>query len=191
MLSNNTLHAVAIHEAGHAIAAQFFGLQVGVLSLDLGNERALGRTEIGPDDHLAIVDRVTVRIAGIAAQNLFKCATDEWIGMSDYMRIGALVSRLGNNQSLEVRAVAYQCAYDILRTRRHEAKLVAQLLSKFGRVNFVCLNSYFPSSITRTQRTRSPTARLAFSPPMSRITAMPSKTGRCICRKSGRTIARA
>ena len=52
------------------------------------------RYEIGPDDHLAIVDRVTVRIAGMAAQNLFKCATDEWIGMSDYMRIGALVSQL-------------------------------------------------------------------------------------------------
>ena len=45
MLSNNTLHAVAIHEAGHAVAAHFFGLKVGALSIDLGNERALGRTD--------------------------------------------------------------------------------------------------------------------------------------------------
>jgi hypothetical protein len=41
---------------------------------------------------------------------------------------------------------------------------------------------------TPAPRGRSPTARSACSPPMCRATAMPSSTGRCICRRPGRTI---
>src|SRR5487761_2239663 len=43
----------------------------------------------------------------------------------------------------------------------------------------------------RARRARSPIARSACSRPMCRVTAMPSSTGRFICRRHGRTIPNA
>jgi hypothetical protein len=132
----NDLLGVAIHEAGHAVVARFFDLPVGTLSVDLANERAIGKSEIGCDEHLPIIERIAVRVAGVAAQNLFKCPTREWVGMSDYVRVGELVSDLGVAKSLELRASGYQCAYDILRARRHEALRLARRLIEFRQIDF-------------------------------------------------------
>jgi hypothetical protein len=132
----NDLRGVAIHEAGHAIVARFFDLPVGTLSIDLANERAIGKSEIGCDEHLSTIERIAVRVAGVAAQNLFKCPTREWVGMSDYVRVGELVSNLGATRSLELRATGYQRAYDILRSRRHEALRVARRLIALRQIDF-------------------------------------------------------
>jgi hypothetical protein len=133
--SDIDLRGVAIHEAGHATVARFFDLPVGTLSIDLANERAIGKSEIGCDKHLSIIERIAVRVAGVAAQNLFKSPTSEWVGMSDYVRVAELVSDLGMTRSLELRAAGYQCAYDILRARRHEALWLARHLIAFRQID--------------------------------------------------------
>ena len=135
------VRGVAIHEAGHAVVARFFGLRVATITIDLRNERALGRTQIEGDEHLPLVDRVAIRMAGVAAQNFFRCPTQDSIGMSDYVRIGSLVNRLGRLRSLEVRAIAYQCAYDIVRTHRREARALSRALMKSGRVHYASLDA--------------------------------------------------
>lgn len=139
----NDLRGVAIHEAGHAVVARFFDLPVGTLSVDLTNEHAIGKSEIGCDAHLSIVERIAVCVAGVAAQNLFKCPTREWIGMSDYVRVGELVSDLGATRSLTLRAAGYQRALDILTLRRHETLWLAGHLMTFGQIDYTATRPPF------------------------------------------------
>jgi hypothetical protein len=139
------LRGVAVHEAGHAVVARFLELPVGTLSVDLANERAIGKSEIGSDAHLPIVERIAVRVAGVVAQNLFKCPTCNWIGMSDYVSVGELVSDLGMTKSLALRADGYSRAYDILRARRHEAIWVARHLMAVGQIDYSASPRFRPA----------------------------------------------
>jgi hypothetical protein len=95
----------AIHEAGHAVVAQFYGLPVEEIAIDIGGGDAKGTTQIGPDAHLPIIDRTALCVAGVASQALFECPSRERWGMSDYVKVGMLVDGLPRSESVKVRAV--------------------------------------------------------------------------------------
>lgn len=132
-MDDNDLRCAAIHEAGHAVVAQFYGLQVVEIAIDTG-VNATGNTKISSDAHLPIIDRVALCVAGVASQALFECPSREWWGMSDYVRIGTLVEGLPRVESLEVRALGYQRAYGILRRRKTEVKRLAERLFEHRRL---------------------------------------------------------
>ena len=68
-MSDEDLRRAAFHEAGHAVVARSFGLPVGD-HLEIADDGS-GKTKIGSADHLPLIDQVAVRIAGVAAQDLF------------------------------------------------------------------------------------------------------------------------
>jgi Peptidase M50B-like len=59
----------AYHEAGHAIVAWSFGLQVGTIHVQADD--ASGDALIGPTDHLTLVEQIAVCAAGYTAENVF------------------------------------------------------------------------------------------------------------------------
>ena len=79
-----TFGALPFTEAGLAVVARFFGLRVGD-HLEIVDD-GRGKTEIGPANHLARIDQITVCIAGVAAQDLFGFSRPE-AGYSDHAQI--------------------------------------------------------------------------------------------------------
>lgn len=122
---NDELRGVAFHEAGHAVVARFYGLTVGEIAIGIGDSNANGRTRIALDEHLPLIDRIAVCMAGVAAQDLFNCPSREWLGMADYVKVGELVAGLADGESLEIRVVGYQRACEILRMRGPDVKRLA------------------------------------------------------------------
>jgi hypothetical protein len=63
----------AYHEAGHAVVAWSFGLQVGTISV-LADD-ASGSTQIAPAGHLGLVEQIAVCAAGYTAEKTFDYPT--------------------------------------------------------------------------------------------------------------------
>lgn len=122
---NDELRSAAFHEAGHAVVARFYGLAVGEIVIGIGDSEAAGRTQIALDDHLPLIDRIALCMAGIAAQELFGSPSREWLGMDDCVKIGELVEGLGHSASLEIRVVGLQRACEILRRHRSGVRRLA------------------------------------------------------------------
>jgi hypothetical protein len=67
--------SAAVHEAGHAIVAWFFGLPLGAMRIDAGDSG--GETQIGCSDRLTLAEQIAVRCAGGIAQAIFECPGNE------------------------------------------------------------------------------------------------------------------
>jgi ATP-dependent Zn protease len=74
----------AYHEAGHAIVVWSLGLPVGAVSVS--DDDASGATQIGPADHLSLVEQMAVCSAGIAAVHLFELPIHELANIADYKK---------------------------------------------------------------------------------------------------------
>jgi ATP-dependent Zn protease len=113
----------AFHEAGHVVVARF-GLPVGKIEIaDDGS----GKTEIGPADHLPLIDQVAVRIAGVVAQDFFGFFRSE-AGYHDQGKIVELVDGLTEAESLKLRNAAYERAREIIKSQKPEVERLAELL---------------------------------------------------------------
>jgi len=133
-MSGEDLRRAAFHEAGHAVVARFFGLWVGD-HLEIVDD-GRGKTEIGPANHLARIDQITVCIAGVAAQDLFGFSRPE-AGYFDHAQIIELVEGLSEAESLELRNAAYARAREIIKNQKSEVERLAELRpfnKKFRRV---------------------------------------------------------
>jgi len=76
----------AYHEAGHALVALHYGLEVGQIVV---RENGDGGTDISRTEHLPLLDRVAVCMGGGAAQQHFQApatATDHAM-MADYVMV--------------------------------------------------------------------------------------------------------
>ena len=122
-MSGEDLRRAAFHEAGHAVVARFFGRSEIILKL-LTTEGA--RRKIGPANHLARIDQITVCIAGVAAQDLFGFSRPE-AGYSDHAQIIELVEGLSEAESLELRNAAYARAREIIKNQKSEVERLAEL----------------------------------------------------------------
>ena len=61
----------AYHEAGHAVVAWALGLPVRTIRVRV--DYAGGDAEIGPADHLSLIEQVAICSAGSAAEEVFEC----------------------------------------------------------------------------------------------------------------------
>jgi hypothetical protein len=87
MMSERDRAGAAFHEAGHAVVAWALGLSVGEIEIGIAGDDSAGRSEIGDSSHLPIEDRIAVCLAGLEAQDLFKCPTHDLAGASDFTKI--------------------------------------------------------------------------------------------------------
>ena len=126
-LSDEDLRCAAFHEAGHAVVARFFGLPVGD-HIELAEDGS-GKTNVGPADHLPLIDQITVRIAGVAAQDLFGFSRPE-AGRADHTKIIGLVEWLTEAESLKLRNAAYARAREIIKNQKLEVEWLGELLIK-------------------------------------------------------------
>ena len=85
--------ATAIHEAGHAVVAWSLGLPVGAIRVS--DDDASGGTEIGPADHLSLIEQIAVRSAGHAAERVFECPAHERADACDLLKISGLLRANG------------------------------------------------------------------------------------------------
>jgi ATP-dependent Zn protease len=84
--SNSEVVGAAYHEAGHALVALHYGLEVGQIVV---RENGDGGTDISRTEHLPLLDRVAVCMGGGAAQQHFQApatATDHAM-MADYVMV--------------------------------------------------------------------------------------------------------
>ena len=82
------LRDAAYHEAGHMVVAQFLGLTVREVEIE---EDGSGRADIGSAEHLPLVDQIAICVAGIQAQELFKCPIHQHAALGDYLRVCQLM----------------------------------------------------------------------------------------------------
>jgi len=126
-MSDKDLRRAAFHEAGHAVVARYFGLPVGD-HLEIADDGS-GKTKIGSADHLPLSDQITVRIAGVAAQDLFGLPKPR-AGYHDHGKIIGLVEGLTEAESLKLRNAAYARAREIIKNQKLEVEWLAELLIK-------------------------------------------------------------
>ena len=114
-MSDKDLRRAAFHEAGHAVVARYFGLPVGD-HLEIADDGS-GKTKIGSADHLPLSDQITVRIAGVAAQDLFGLSKPR-AGYPDHGKI------------IGLQIAAYARAREIIKNQKLEVEWLAELLIK-------------------------------------------------------------
>jgi hypothetical protein len=126
-MSDEDLRRAAFHEAGHVVVARHFGLWVAD-HLEIADDGS-GKTNVGPADHLPLIDQITVRIAGVAAQDLFGLPCPR-AGYHDQGEIAMLVEGLTEAESLKLRGAAYVQAQEIIKNQKSEVERQAELLIK-------------------------------------------------------------
>jgi hypothetical protein len=125
----------AYHEAAHVVVAWSLGLPVGAVSVSDDDES--GATQIGPPDHLPLVEQIAVCSAGIAALEVFGHSTHELANSGDHIKIIQLIEDHGISEEEQGRALrdeAYDFARVRLETHRSKVVVLAELLVEHGRV---------------------------------------------------------
>jgi ATP-dependent Zn protease len=125
----------AYHEAGHAVVAWSLGVPVGIVAIREDDPTA-GTTQIGSTEHLPIIDRLAVCLAGVEAQDLFRCSAHEHAGLSDYAKVLAIVEHLSDEESDQLRNAGHKRARELILVNRARVELLAERLAEHGRVDF-------------------------------------------------------
>ncbi len=82
-MTNKLRYSTAVHEAGHAVVMSALGLSVGEIEIGVDGDDTKGRTDLlCSDEHLPIIDRIAICVAGIDAQHIFECPTQELAGVN-------------------------------------------------------------------------------------------------------------
>ena len=124
-MNDDALRGAAFHEAGHVIVARKLGLQVGEIEI---SDDGSGHAQISSADHLPCVDQIALCVAGIEAQELFKCHTHELAAAADFARIIDLVDGLTEDESLEYRKAGYARALEIMKPYVSDVERLARHL---------------------------------------------------------------
>ena len=130
--TEDLVRGAAFHEAGHVIVAQYLGLPAADIKI---NDDGSGYSQIGPSDHLPLIDQVALCVAGIEAQELFECKTVPLAAAADYTKVASLVNGLTEAESLEIRSAGYLRALAILKSRRLELEELAHYLIEHRHVS--------------------------------------------------------
>ena len=116
----------AYHEAGHAVVAWCLGLEV--QCINIRPDDAGGSAVIGTAEHLAMVDRIAVAVAGAEAEHVFAQKTHE-LGIYDDM--GVLVTLLDEilePEAMQLRQDGYRRAHDLLVAHKDKVTRLAERL---------------------------------------------------------------
>jgi ATP-dependent Zn protease len=134
-LSERYPRGTAYHEAGHAVVAWSLGLALGAVSVS--DDDASGSTQIGPSDHLPLVEQIAVCSAGIAAVEICGHPINELAGFKDHERIMHVIEVHGvseEEQGQALRKEGYSFARARLEAHWSKVATLAELLVEHGRI---------------------------------------------------------
>jgi ATP-dependent Zn protease len=127
--------ATAYHEAGHAVVAWALGLYVGTIEV---REDAGGGADIGPADHLSLVDQIAICSAGYAAERLFGVENHERASATDHAKIARLLEAHGVSEEERgpaLRDEGHERACAFLLPHKDKMRTLADLLMKQSSVS--------------------------------------------------------
>ena len=137
MVDERHPRGTAYHEAGHAVVAWSFGLQVGTINIRADD--AGGGAQIGPADHLSVVEQIAVCAAGYIAENEFGhhapnrlAASRDLIRIRDILKAHAVEE---GSRAEGLRSQSYDCALARLRANEPKVVRLAKRLVQNGSVN--------------------------------------------------------
>jgi ATP-dependent Zn protease len=129
----------AYHEAGHAIVAFALDMRVVAVRVVFTEEKGWhGGTDTleRAADQLSWEDRITLRIAGKAAEELFDCPADPRASHHDLGEIASLLDRMGMSDKREAHIAAGKArARIILQQHRERALRLIGHLVEHGRID--------------------------------------------------------
>jgi hypothetical protein len=117
--------------------AYAFGLKLGRIRIAIDGDPTKGGAEIEEDqDHLPLIDRLAICVAGIEAQDLFEVEGHAFSGISDMARVCQLVGDdLSEREALEFRNAGYDRAREILVRHLDKVEAVANALAEAGELD--------------------------------------------------------
>jgi hypothetical protein len=125
------------HEAGHAVVAFSLGVRVVVVSVFFAEETGWkGDTKTEGTDQLPWKDRITLRIAGQAAEEFFGCPAGPMASLHDLGEIASLLDRMWMSEEREACIDEGKARARAILEKRNEQvlKLIAHL-AEHGHVN--------------------------------------------------------
>jgi hypothetical protein len=128
-MTDDGLRGVAYHEAGHAVVALALGLRVA--RVEIFHEDYSGATDIALADHLSLVDRIAVCVAGMNAGEMFNApASHEYASIGDHGRVIELLGDMAEAEGDVLRDNGHQRAWDLLKAHAPSVEdIAAQLLA--------------------------------------------------------------
>jgi ATP-dependent Zn protease len=122
--------SVAYHEAGHAVVALALGLRVA--RVEIFHEDFSGATDIAPADHLSLVDRIAICVAGMNAGEMFNVpASHQYANSGDHGMVVELLDYIAEAEGDILRDKGHQRAWDLLEAYASSVvDIAAQLLAQ-------------------------------------------------------------
>jgi len=115
----------AYHEAGHALVALHYGLEVGQIVV---RENGDGGTDISRIEHLPLLDRVAVCMGGGAAQQHFQAPATDHAMMADYVMVYNLTLEMTDEERETAIEKAFVRARSIIAQNADEVARLAKIL---------------------------------------------------------------
>jgi hypothetical protein len=115
----------AYHEAGHVLVALHYGLNVGLIVV---RENGDGGTNIGPTEHLPLLDRVAVCMGGGAAQQHFQAPATDQAMKVDYIMVYNLTPEMTEEEREAAIEKGFVRARSIIAQNAGEVARLAKIL---------------------------------------------------------------
>jgi hypothetical protein len=132
---NDGRHSAACHEAGRAVVAWSFGLEVGAAQ---AHDVGAGDVKISSDGNLPLVDQTAICLAGHQAQELTGGQMFDHQSICDRMRIRDILIEYGiagGPLTRRIREAARKKAHDILKSHRDTLIKIADELMPSGQLS--------------------------------------------------------
>ncbi|MBR0797977.1 hypothetical protein JQ615_21540 [Bradyrhizobium jicamae] len=133
-MTGDALRSVAYHEAGHAVVALALGLKVA--RVEIFPEDYSGGADAENSDHLPLVDRIAICVAGMNAAEMFEALpSHELADTGDHRMVLELLEDLEETDAtmaFDMRQKGHQRADELLKAHTNSvediaARLLAQL----------------------------------------------------------------
>jgi len=135
---NKARWSTSVHEAGHAIVLNHFGIRVRKILVGIDGDDCHGRTCNDPGPDLCLIDELAICVAGVEAQVLLECQQHHGGESNDYRKLEKIFEHFGTAESERDRlcALAENKAREILTSQIGRLKAIARKAAADGVVTF-------------------------------------------------------
>jgi ATP-dependent Zn protease len=127
---DDDLRSVAFHEAGHAVVA--LALDLKVARVEIVQDDYSGGTDIENSDHLPLMDRIAICVAGMNAAEMFDALpSHDLANFGDHGLVMTLLTDIDDEAEADaLRDQGHQRAWDLLKVHADSVEdIAAQLLA--------------------------------------------------------------